>query len=149
MELSLWLIWAILAALFLVGEIFTAGFFLLCFGVGAACAAVTGLLGLGLAWQLGVFVVVSLLGVIVSRRFAERFTAEQPPGIGANRFIGKHCVVLEEINNMENKGRVRMENEEWRARSSNDEIIPSQHRVEVVGLSGTLLMVEPVEKGEH
>ena len=48
MELNYWWIWMILAALFVVGEIFTAGFFLLWFGIGAAVSGVIALLGLGI-----------------------------------------------------------------------------------------------------
>ena len=48
-----------IAALFIIGEIFTQGFFLLWFGIGAAVAGICAILGLGVGWQLGSFVVVS------------------------------------------------------------------------------------------
>jgi inner membrane protein len=138
----------ILAAVFIVGEIFTAGFFLLPFGVGAAIAGLVSLLGGGTIWQLGVFVVSSLVLFLVSRRFAERVSKEQPPGIGADRFIGKECVVLEEINNLDNTGRVRMGKEEWRAESENSDTIAPDTRVTVTSISGTQLVVRPLEEGE-
>ena len=37
---NFWWVWIIFAALFIVGEIFTAAFFLLWFGVGAAVAGI-------------------------------------------------------------------------------------------------------------
>jgi membrane protein implicated in regulation of membrane protease activity len=146
MVFKIWWIWMIIAALFVVGEIFTAGFFLLWFGVGAAVAGVLALLGLSFGWQLAAFAVVSLVLFASSRRLAERFSKKQPPGIGADRFIGKRGIVLEPIDNMKNVGRVRLDKEEWRADSETDAIIPTGTQVEVVRLDGTHLVVKTIEK---
>ena len=146
MIIKIWWIWMIIAALFIVGEIFTAGFFLFCFGIGAAVAGVLDLLGVGFGWQLAVFVGVSGVLFVSSRRLAERFSKKQPPGIGADRFIGKKGIVLEEIDNSLNTGRVRLDKEEWRADSEPDSIIPKGQRVEVVRLDGTDLVVKVIEE---
>jgi len=148
MIIKIWWIWMIIAALFIIGEIFTAGFFLFCFGIGAAVAGVLALLGVSFGWQLAVFVVVSGALFASSRRLAERFSKEQPPGIGADRFIGKKGIVLEEIDNSLNTGRVRLEKEEWRADSEHDTVIPVEKRVEVVRLDGTHLVVKIIEEEE-
>ncbi len=143
-----WWAWMIVAALFSVGEIFTAGFFLLPIGIGAAIAGIVALLGGGTAWQLAVFAVASFFLFLASRRFAEKISKDQPPGIGADRFIGEECVVLEDIDNLHDTGRVRMEKEEWRAKSDTGEILKVGMRITVVGLSGTHLVVKPIEQGE-
>lgn len=141
MGIKIWWLWMALAAIFVVGEIFTAGFFLLWFGIGAAAAGILALVGLGPAWQLGAFVVVSGVLFAVSRKLADKITKKQPPGVGADRFIGKEGIVLQEIDNQKNTGRVRLKNEDWRADSVTDEIIPQGARVEVVNLDGTHLIV--------
>jgi membrane protein implicated in regulation of membrane protease activity len=138
-------IWIVLAALFFVGEIFSAAFFLLWFGVGAAIAGVLALLGVGFGLQLIVFIVVSFALFAVSRRFAERFTKKQPAGIGADRFTGQPCVVLEEIDNSKNAGRVRLDREEWRAESESGEVLAPGTRVVVARPSGTHLVVRKSE----
>jgi membrane protein implicated in regulation of membrane protease activity len=148
MESNYWWIWMIIAAFFIVSEIFTAGFFLLCFGIGAAAAGLIALLGSGMVWQLVTFVVVSFVLFAVSRKFANRVSNEQPPGIGADRFIGEECVVLVAINNLNDTGRVRMGKEEWRAESDTGVDIPSGTKVTVTRLSGTHLVVKPIEEGE-
>ncbi|MBU7010121.1 MAG: NfeD family protein [Theionarchaea archaeon] len=146
-EIEGWLIWLILAAAFAVGEIFTEGFFLMWFAIGAAVASVIALLEPGsTAWQWGAFIVVSGILVVFSRRFAERFTKAQPPGIGADRYVGKTGVVLEDIDNLKNTGQVRIDKEEWRADSSIDEVISEGVQVKVVGLDGTHLVVKPLEE---
>ena len=148
MVFKIWWIWMALAAVFVVGEMFTAGFFLLWFGVGAAAAGLLALLGLSFSWQLGAFVVVSAVMLGASRRFADRFSKKQPPGIGADRFIGLKGLVLEEIDNSVNTGQVRLQKEEWRADSDGDEVIPVGARIEVVRLVGTHLVVRRLEEKE-
>ncbi|MDH4220127.1 MAG: NfeD family protein [Candidatus Aminicenantes bacterium] len=148
MEIKIWWIWMIIAAFFIVGEIFTQGFFILWFGVGAAVAGILSLLGLGIGWQLAAFVVVSGVLFIVSRRFAERFSKKQPPGIGADRFVGLEGIVLEEIDNAKNTGQVRVQKDEWRADSETGEIIPVGKRVKVTRLDGTHLVVKITKEEE-
>ena len=135
----------IIGVLFVVGEIFTAGFFLLWFGVGAAVAGLCALFGLGLAWQLTVFIVVSFVLVAVSRRFADRFTRPQPPGIGADRLVGARGVVLERIDNHNNTGRVRLDRDEWRAESETGDVIAPGASVQVTRTSGTHVVVALIE----
>jgi membrane protein implicated in regulation of membrane protease activity len=146
MDPRFWWIWAILAALFIVGEIVTTGFFLLWFGIGAAAAALVGLLGLGAAPQWAVFVILSAVLVLMSRRFAERVTTAPPPGIGAERAIGKTGVVIEEIDPLEDTGRVRIEKDEWRAAIDAGGNIPVGAKVTVLRIEGTHLVVTPTEE---
>jgi membrane protein implicated in regulation of membrane protease activity len=86
---------------------------------------------------------------VSSRRLAERFSKKQPPGIGADRFIGKRGIVLEEIDNSMNTGRVRLDKEEWRADSETDSVIPEGTRVEVVRLDGTHLVVKVITEEDN
>ena len=146
MPAQFWWVWMVLAAICIVAEIFTAGFFIFWFGIGALVAGLLSLFGLGAGWQWAAFVVVSGVLFAVSRRFAERFTKKQPPGIGADRFIGKRGLVLEEIDNAKNTGRIRIDKEEWRADSDTDEVIAVGGRVEVTRLDGTHMVVKPVEE---
>jgi membrane protein implicated in regulation of membrane protease activity len=138
----------IVAAIFIAGEIFTAGFFLLWFGIGAAVAGVISLIGLGLSWQLAGFVLTSLVLFVVSRRLAEKVTKKQPPGIGADRSVGMRGIVIEEIDNLKNTGRVRVEKDEWRADSETGDSIPEGQSVVVTRVDGTHLVVKPIGKGE-
>jgi len=148
MGIKIWWIWMAIAAFFVIAEIFTMGFFLLWFGVGAAVAGVLAFLGLGVGWQLASFIVVSGVLFAVSRSFAERFTKKQPPGVGADRFVHKKGVVIEEIDNVKNTGQVRIGKDEWRADSETDEIIAVGKTVEVTRVDGTHLVVRISKEGE-
>jgi len=148
MTLGIWIIWMAIAAAFVIGEILTLGFFLLWFGIGAAVAGILAIFGLGGSWQWGAFAVVSGVLFVLSRRFAERFSKKQPPGIGADRFVDKKGVVLEEVDNIKNSGRIRMGKEEWRAESDTGEVIPVGKMVEVTRLVGTHVVVKTLKEGE-
>ena len=143
-----WILWMIFAAICIVGEIFTMGFFIFWFGIGAAIAGVVALLGGGPVIQWATFIVVSGVLFVLSRKFSEKFTKKQPPGIGADRFIGKEGIVIEEINNDLNTGRVRLKKEEWRADSKTGDIIRVGEKVAVVNMDGTTLIVEVKKGGE-
>jgi membrane protein implicated in regulation of membrane protease activity len=145
---EMWWIWMIIAAIFVIGELFHMGFYLLWFGVGAAVAGILALLGLGAVWQWGSFIVLSMILFAITRRFAERFTKKQPPGIGADRFIHQKGVVIEEIDNMKNTGRVRIGKDEWRADSDTGEVIPLGKMVKVIRVEGTHILVNILKEGE-
>lgn len=136
-----------LAAAFIIGEIFTPGFFLLWFGIGAAVASILAILELGMGWQWGAFLVIASVLFVISRRFAERFTKKQPSGVGADRFVGEKGMVLEEINNIKSTGLVRIRGDDWRADSDMDEIIPLGKKIEVVKVIGTRLVVKIIREG--
>lgn len=141
MPRELWWLWMIAAAAFTIGEIFTAGFFLLWFGIGAAAAGVLTLLGFGTGLQLLVFVALSLILFAASRRFAEKWTETQPSGVGADRLVGKRGVVLADVDNVKGTGHVKVEREQWRADSITGEVIPEGTPVEVERVEGTHLVV--------
>jgi len=137
-----------LAALLLIGEIFTAGFFLLWFSIGAAGAGILAMLDIGPSAQLIVFILTSGILFVFGRRFAERVTVKQPPGIGADRFVGMVGTVLEEINNETNSGKIRISQDIWRAGSEDGEIISADTPVKVMRIEGTRAFVRVVKKGE-
>ena len=55
--MEIWHIWAIVAILFIVGEILTSGFALVCFAVGCIGGAIGAAAGATLEWQLGTFAI--------------------------------------------------------------------------------------------
>src|SRR5918912_3635830 len=78
---DLWYIWLVLGALFIVAEMFTSGFVLLWFGIGAIVAALLALTGLvGLPLQVIVFLFVSIALTVASRTIFERVFMRSSPG---------------------------------------------------------------------
>ena len=89
-------IWLGVAAVFGIGEIFTAGFFVLPFAAGAVGAFVLAWVDVGPAIVLPVFLVTSVLVLIIIQRLVRRGDQKVVP-VGANRFVGRKVLVLEQL----------------------------------------------------
>ena len=142
-EAWLWF-WVGAAAFLAVAEIFTAGFFMLPFAVGAAAAAALAYADAGEIPQLVTFLVVSVVALLVLRRFVNKGDEKQHP-VGANRFVGQRAVVIADIDPGGALGKVRLDSEVWRATSDSGPIAEGT-KVAVVEVRGTRLVVAPLDK---
>src|SRR5437868_3875826 len=123
---KLWYMWFILAALFVVAEMFTSGFVLMWFGIGALIAGLFALTGfIGLPLQIAVFLIVSILLTIASRTIFERFFLRDSPGrelkTGMETLPGRIGVVVEKSSGATREAAVRVFGSTWRAFPANDE----------------------------
>jgi len=135
--------WMIAGLVLLILEIFVGSFFLMWIGAGALLTALAALL-FTQAWvQWLVFAIVSAILLVVSRPFVRSIHARVTVPSNVDSLIGQQAVVLQEINDQANTGRVRIRSDEWRARS--DSVIEADSRVIVTGVEGTTLLVKPLE----
>jgi membrane protein implicated in regulation of membrane protease activity len=116
----LWLVWVLLAAVFLVGEVMTPGFFLLWFAVGALVAGLLAASGWGgIAAQLIVFLGVSLALLAGSRTIFERFLNRRREGTphltGVETMIGQTGTVVEPSQGALHEGAVKVYGAVWTA----------------------------------
>jgi membrane protein implicated in regulation of membrane protease activity len=142
-EMWRWL-WTIFAVAMGIGEIFTAGFFLLPFAIGGAAAAILSWIGAPILAQWLVFFGVSLFALAFLRRFIQRQDEAEQPRVGANRWIGSEGIVLQGIDPHSGAGMVRVLNEEWRATALGK--IPAGARIVVTDVDGARLRVEQLEE---
>jgi membrane protein implicated in regulation of membrane protease activity len=147
-EIWFW-VWVLLAAILMIAEIFTAGFFLLPFGIGAAVAALLEFLGVSVGWQWAAFVIVSAAMLVVLRRYADRLTHEPPIRTGADRLVGKTGTVIADIVHNTPGGMVRIEREEWRAEAPDHPTLPVGTPVVVDRIDGTYLVVHPAPNADN
>src|SRR5437588_2960817 len=82
MENYIWIFWIILGAILVIAEIFTTGFVLLWFGIGALAAGLAGLVGIhSITLQFLIFAVVSIALTAASRTiFVNYFSREKSGG---------------------------------------------------------------------
>lgn len=143
--MELWLIWLIIAVVFGVAEIFTLTAALGVLGAAAAVPAVIAALGLPLPLQLAAFVAASVTGVLLVRPIALRHMSRpQLERFGVDALVGKRAYVVREVSDRD--GLVRIDGEEWSARSFDDvSVIPEGAAVNVMRISGTTAYVYPQE----
>ena len=132
------------ALLLFVGEILTAGFFLLPFGIGAAFAAVLAFVGVPPVVTLLAFLVISIIALIGLQRYTD--TDDDQPPVGANRYAEMTGTVIVPISRVKGTGRVRVESENWRASTDLSEEIAEGVEVEIIEVRGTRLIVAPVNE---
>jgi membrane protein implicated in regulation of membrane protease activity len=142
-ELWRW-IWVIGAAVLGIGEMLTAGLFMLPFAIGAVAAAILAFANVAVPIQIGVFIGGSVLSLWGIKRFAWSNREPMHP-VGAKRYVDARAMVIETIDRIAGTGRVRLETQEWRATTTLDEIIEVGTEVRVVDVTGARLVVEPNE----
>ena len=135
--------WFIAAGVLAIGEMLTAGFFLLPFAAGAAVAGILALLSVSAPVQIVTFVIVSVLSLWLLQRFAKKDIHGELLPVGAARYIGSSAVVMEPVSRL-HSGRVKMGTEDWRATTDGNVEIPAGAEVRVVEVRGARLVVEPV-----
>ncbi len=145
MSLSAWVIWVVIALFFFILEIFTAGFAVACFSIGAIAAAIVAAIGGNLAWQLVFFSVFSFLSFITVRPFVLKHfynSDEAQRKSNADALIGRKARVTEEINTAEGKGRVAVDGDDWKAVTTTADIIPVGEYVTIVSRDSIILTVK-------
>ena len=141
-SLSAPMIWLILLVIFILVEIATVGLLTIWFAGGALAAFFISLADFGSAVQVIVFLIVSLALVLLIRPLAQRKFNSGHIRTNAQTLIGEEAVVLEPIDNLQSKGRVMIQGQEWSARSVDDkEKFDKDDVVQVMSISGVKLMV--------
>jgi membrane protein implicated in regulation of membrane protease activity len=134
-------IWLAAAVVFGVGEMLTAGFFMLPFSVGAVGAMVLAWFDVDATIQMIVFLALSGLALLFLRSLIRKAPEHQLP-VGANRFMNQTAIVIDAIDRTTGAGRVRVDTELWRATTDGDPI-PEGTEVRITDVRGTRLVVEP------
>ncbi len=144
-DLSFWVLWLIIALVFIILEIFTAGFAVACFSIGAVAAAIVAGVGLGLAWQLVAFSVFTILAFLIVRPLViKHFYNSGDAGrkSNADALIGRKARVTETINNAAGTGRVAVDGDDWKAVSKRGLVIPVGQYVTIRDIDSIILTVD-------
>jgi membrane protein implicated in regulation of membrane protease activity len=136
-----WLLWTLIAAGLVIGEVLTPGMFLLGpLALAAAAAAIAGAFAGGLV-ALIVFVIGSVLSLALLRPVARRHL--RLPAIartGTAALVGRKAVVLRRVDEID--GLVRIGGEDWTARAYVEgQAFEEGTQVQVVEIQGVTALV--------
>ena len=141
-------IWFILFIVFIIAEVATAGPLIsiwFCFGSLAAMFAAAG--GASTTLQLIIFLAVSIVLLILTKPLAKKLLHNKIEATNAPAVIGRQGIVVEEINNIEAKGAVKVDGKIWTARTEEEqEIIPEGTKVEILEIQGVKVIVKLADK---
>ncbi len=134
-----------LGVILIIAEIFTMGFVLFWFGLGAIAAAAVGLFGLGMPWQFVAFVVVSVGMTAMSRTLFSRYFSigqESRIKMGVESMPGQIGTVTIESKGALNEGAVKVYGSVWTAYPIDGETqLVEGEKVEVVEIRGSSIYV--------
>ncbi len=135
------ILWGIVFAVMVIAELATFQLVSIWFAAGAAASFIAAMCGLGMGFQLFMFIVVSVLLLSVTRPILKKFTANNIQPTNTELDIGKTATVIEEINNVSCTGRARLNGVDWNAVSSDDTVIKAGSVVKINDIKGTKLYV--------
>src|SRR5947199_3958873 len=120
METYFWIFWTVLGAVLIIAEIFTTGFVLLWFGIGALAAAFAAFIGINsITAQFLIFAIVSIALTAASRTiFVNYFSREKAGGdlrSGVEALPGKIGTVVSSSRGALQEGAVKVYGSSWTA----------------------------------
>ena len=134
--------WLIIGLLFLGGELLIIGFYLLPLGATAIVVSVFVVFSpwdsQPLNWILPclAFLVLGSVSLVTIRPFMINLMYKGGQELNVSALINKQALVVETIDPVKGEGRVRIENETWAARSTNEDLIPQGTLVTVNSIVG-------------
>ena len=142
---NLWLVWSIIAAVCLILELSSGDFYVTCFAIGAVCAAVSTFLGIPFWAQVLIFAVGSVLSIwLIRPRLVGRLHhGGEERESNADALVGREGRVIEAIP-ADGHGYVKVDGDEWRARSADGQPIEKDVRVRVTDRQSIIVTVETI-----
>ena len=139
--------WLAIFIVLLLIEIVTMGLTTIWFAGGALLAFLAGIAGFGLGIQIGVFIVVSILLLILTRPLAVKYFNQERQKTNAESLIGQQALVTEDIDTIKAKGQVEIRGQIWSAKTDEPDGKIAKNTVVVVnGIQGVKLIVRAREE---
>lgn len=140
--------WLVLGVVLIIAEVFTLGFVLLWFGIGAVAAAFVGFLGFGFGWQFAVFALVSIALTAMSRTIFAKYLSHSEQDtlkMGIDSLPGQIGTVTIASKGAMQEGAVKVYGSTWTAFPIDGETeLVEGEKVEVVSIKGSSIYVRPV-----
>ena len=140
----LYILWMVVAGLFLVLELCTAALCSIWFVAGALVGLLACALGAELWLQILLFFLVSGVCFTVMYPRIKKHLNQKKTATNADMTIGAICVVTQVIDNISGTGTVTVGGKTWTARSVTGEVIEEGRMVRAIRIEGVKLMVTPL-----
>ena len=144
-----WEFWVAIGTILAILEVLDGSFFLLSLGVGAVLTALPVAFGVtDTSLIFGICAVIEVIVLMLLRSFlGPHLKVEETPS-NVDALIGKKGIITESIDGIGDFGYVRVEAEEWRANSVDNQRLDTGTVVKVESISGATLTVSPTTDTE-
>ena len=139
-----WHWWVIIALIFVVVEMFTTGFAVMCISFGCLFGAVASALEWAIEWQLLAFAVGTALAFVTVRPLVYKFFYKKSPEVKTNvdALVGRRAIVTERIEGELHPGRVKIDGDDWKAITLDNVAVEVGEAVEVTAINSVILTVK-------
>ncbi len=136
------IVWLIAAAIFCIIEGMTVSLVSIWMAVAAGVTTVVAVFGGSILTQILVFLILSALLMIVTIPLSKRFREKKREKTNADRVIDVEAVVIEQIDPIENKGKIKVLGQIWSASGLHHETIDVGEKVIIRAIEGVRVIVE-------
>lgn len=107
----------------------------------AIVSTILDFVGVDILWQVLVFLVLSLVGIFVIRRFLAKFKQDKSNKTNIEAIVGELCVVTERIDSFAGCGQAKVKGQIWSARGiSEDDVYEVGEILQVIAIEGVKLI---------
>lgn len=137
------LLWLVIFLVLVFLELVTVNLVSIWFSIGALASFIVSLCFENMTIQIGVFVLVSFISLLLTNKVVTKIRGKQPEKTNLDRVIGKIGIVTEEITKLE-PGEVKIDGKKWSAISTKKIKVGS--KVEILSIDGVKLNVKEVKE---
>ncbi|MEE1303649.1 MAG: NfeD family protein [Agathobacter sp.] len=139
------IVWLVMVIVFVIAELATVGLLSIWFAAGALVAMIIAIFGGPVPLQLAAFFIVSIILLIATKSWAQKYINSRTTKTNVDSLIGKRTVITQRVSNLDQTGKTVLSGQEWTVRSDDDSVTFEEGElVEVVRISGVKLIVKKV-----
>ena len=144
--MEVWHIWVIVALIFVIVEIFTTGFAVMCISFGCLFGAGASALDWDVKWQLLAFAVGTVLAFLTVRPLVYKFFYNKAHEVKTNveALVGRRAIVTERIEGELCPGRVKVDGDDWKAVTLESDPIEVGDAVEITAINSVIVTVKKI-----
>ena len=142
--MDMWLIWLIIAVVFLIVETITVEIVSIWFTLASIVSMILALCNVHVGWQIGAFAASSILLIIFTRPLVTKYLQKNESKTNVEALIGNIATVTKDIL-PDDRGEVKIKGQYWLAISADNKQIESGKKVSVLAIEGAKLIVKIYE----
>lgn len=137
-------VWLIIAAVFCIVESMTVALVSIWMAISAFLTAIIAFWGGNAYVQIISFLLLSAILIVATIPLSKRVLNNKKEKTNADRVIDATAVVIEQIDSIENKGKIKVMGQIWSASSLQCETIPVGQKVIIRSIEGVRAMVDKI-----
>ena len=143
--MDMWLIWLIIAVIFLIVETITVEMVSIWFTLASIVSMILALCNVHVGWQIGAFAASSILLIIFTRPLVTKYLQKNESKTNVEALIGNIATVTKDIL-PDDRGEVKVKGQYWLAISTDNDEIKENSKVSILAIEGAKLIVKKIKE---